>query len=73
MLEIHYSMDGNQEDGVKTYEKAADFVAAMYLEVPPFEDYYQVQKALLDGQELPLTDHTMAGLFNYLSENADTH
>lgn len=67
MLEIHYSADGSREDGVRTYDKASDFVAAMYLEVPPFEDYYKVLKATLDGKEIVLKDHTIAGLFNYLS------
>lgn len=72
MLEIHYSADGSWDDGIKKYERASDFVSEMYLEVPPFQDYYVVTKAVLDGQELDLPDSTIGGLFNYLAERTDS-
>ncbi|MFV0364762.1 MAG: hypothetical protein ACK5LL_16970 [Suipraeoptans sp.] len=68
MLEIHYGSKRDHESGVKTYEKASDFVSATYLEVPPLPDYYYVTKAVLDGHTIDLKDDTVKGLFDYLSK-----
>jgi hypothetical protein len=67
MLEIHYSKDGKKEE-VATYDKAADFLAAQYLEVPPFAEYYHVSKATIDGKEVELAENTINGLFNALNK-----
>ncbi|EPH95860.1 MULTISPECIES: hypothetical protein [unclassified Enterococcus] len=67
MLEIFFSKNGIDEEQI-TYTKPADFLAAQYLEVPPFEDHYKVTKALIDGQEIELADKTILGLFNYLNK-----
>ncbi|MDK1728526.1 hypothetical protein [Dellaglioa algida] len=49
-----------------TYKTAAAFVAMMELEVPEFEDYYEITKVTEDGTEIDISDKTMGGLFNYL-------
>lgn len=67
MLEIHYSTTAGGDETVKTYDHAKDFIAAQLLEVPAFEDYYHVNKAVLDGKEIDLKDKTIGGLFNYLN------
>lgn len=66
MLEIHYTVNNNAEY-VKTYEKASDFVAAQYKEVPDLQDNYTIVKVLLDGNELSLKEKTVGGLFDYLN------
>ncbi len=69
MLEIHYLVSKNDsQESVKTYEKAADFIAAQYLEVPDLQDYYIVTNALLDGKPLQLEEQTISGLFNKLNQ-----
>lgn len=67
MLEIYYSKDGSKEEKA-VYDKPNDFVSAQYLEVPPFQDYYKVSRALIDGKELTLEDKTILGLFHALSK-----
>ncbi|KAF1291198.1 hypothetical protein BAU14_11110 [Enterococcus sp. CU9D] len=67
MLEIHYIPIGDEET-VATYDKASDFVAAQYKEVPDLQDNYRVTKALVDGKEIELSDKTIAGLFAYLNK-----
>lgn len=67
MLEIHYVAAGNQEL-VKTYEKASDFIAKQYLEVPDLQDDYKVTKVSLDGKDLELPEKTIGGLFNVLNQ-----
>ncbi len=67
MLEIHYIPIGDEET-VKTYDKASDFVAAQYKEVPDLQDNYHVTKALVDGKEIELSDKTIGGLFAYLNK-----
>ncbi|WP_071130944.1 hypothetical protein [Enterococcus timonensis] len=66
MLEIDFSKDGQNWQKAE-YKTAADFLAAEYLEVPPFEDYYRVKQVLLDGEVLILEDATIGGLFNALN------
>lgn len=66
MLEIHYSI-GDSNEQVKTYEKASDFVAAQYKEVPDLQDNYLVIKALIDGKEVQLEESSIGGLFTYLN------
>ncbi|MGY3749194.1 hypothetical protein [Vagococcus acidifermentans] len=69
MLEIHYLVSKNDsQESVKTYEKAADFIAAQYLEVPDLQDYYIVTNVLLDGKPLQLEEQTISGLFNKLNQ-----
>lgn len=67
MLEIYYSKDGQKEEKI-TFDDTEAFLAAEYLEVPPFQDYYKVSKVLVDGEELVLTDKTIGGLFNALNK-----
>lgn len=68
MLEIQYSRDGLHFDEVATYKNGEAFLAAQYLEVPAFEDYYKISKVTLDGKAISLEDATMGGLFNYLNQ-----
>lgn len=71
MLEIHYLVTSNDTtESVKTYEKAADFVAAQLREVPDLEDYFHVTEALVDGKKLVLDEPTIYGLFNKLNQPA---
>lgn len=66
MLEIYYVVDGSETS--KSYQKAADFVGAQLREVPDLEDYYHVNRALLDGQTINLSDATIGGLFRELNK-----
>ncbi|MEP9394924.1 hypothetical protein ABLE94_22065 [Gordonia sp. VNK1] len=66
MLEIHYSQNNGPEK-VATYDKPSDFLSVEYLEVPPFADSDRVLRVLLDGEEFPLADRTIGGLFTALS------
>lgn len=67
MLEIHYAVVGD-EDRVKTYDKAQDFIGAQLREVPDLQDNFHVKKVSLDGQAIQLDDATIGGLFNYLQK-----
>lgn len=42
MLEIHYLKNGSKE--IATVESPERFLASQYLEVPPFQDHYPVEK-----------------------------
>ncbi|WP_409021892.1 hypothetical protein ACE83Q_06315 [Dellaglioa sp. P0083] len=63
MLVINYI---HGEELQATYKTAAAFVAMMELEVPEFEDYYEITKVIEAGKEIELSDKTMGGLFNLL-------
>ncbi len=67
MLEIHYAVVG-EEDRVKTYDSAQHFIDAQMMEVPDLQDDFRINKVILDGKPLELTDATVGGLFNQLHQ-----
>lgn len=62
MLKIKY--DNNNK--VKEYKSAKEFVGNQQLEVPDFEDYIKIDEITLDEKNLVVEPMTMIGLFNYL-------
>nr|WP_057828415.1 hypothetical protein [Liquorilactobacillus cacaonum] len=64
MLVIKYLNQGIEEN--IEYDSPDQFVARQQLEVPDLQDYYEINKVLLDGKSLnDFHGKTIIDLFNY--------